>query len=263
MKINVHAGHNPDGKTACGAAGLIRESTEARKVKEELIRILRQSGHTVYDCTVSNGKNQTDILQKITAKCNAHKADLDISIHFNAGAGDPKGNGKTTGTEIYVYSKSSKSYPYAQRVQDAICQLGFKNRGVKINPSLYILRKTAAPAMLIECCFVDDKDDVKQYSFQTMAAAIAEGITGTQKHICPYKRPSKSVKPSSASHDIKWLQWQLNDKSQAGLEIDGSYGAKTQSALLRYWKQLGWNKDGKDNGLTAGQKTIASLSNES
>ena len=35
MKINVHAGHNPDGKIACGAVGLIRESTEARKVKKE------------------------------------------------------------------------------------------------------------------------------------------------------------------------------------------------------------------------------------
>ena len=27
MKINVHAGHNPDGKIACGAVGLIKEST--------------------------------------------------------------------------------------------------------------------------------------------------------------------------------------------------------------------------------------------
>ncbi len=27
MKINVHAGHNPDGKIACGAVGLKKEST--------------------------------------------------------------------------------------------------------------------------------------------------------------------------------------------------------------------------------------------
>lgn len=33
MKINVHAGHNPDGKVSCGAIGLIKESTEAKKVK--------------------------------------------------------------------------------------------------------------------------------------------------------------------------------------------------------------------------------------
>ena len=31
MRINIHAGHNPDGKIACGAVGLIRESTEAKR----------------------------------------------------------------------------------------------------------------------------------------------------------------------------------------------------------------------------------------
>ena len=38
MKINVHAGHNPDGKIGCGAIGLLKESTEARNVKNEVIR---------------------------------------------------------------------------------------------------------------------------------------------------------------------------------------------------------------------------------
>ena len=61
MNINIHAGHNPDGRTACGAIGLLRESTEARRVKDEVIRQLRQLGHTVHDCTCENGKNQTDV----------------------------------------------------------------------------------------------------------------------------------------------------------------------------------------------------------
>lgn len=33
MVINVHAGHNPHGKVACGAVGLISESLENRRVK--------------------------------------------------------------------------------------------------------------------------------------------------------------------------------------------------------------------------------------
>lgn len=49
MIINVHAGHNPDGKTACGAVGLIKESTEARAVKDALISLLKGQGHTVYE----------------------------------------------------------------------------------------------------------------------------------------------------------------------------------------------------------------------
>ena len=34
---NVHAGHNPAGKIACGASGLLDESRENRLVKGELI----------------------------------------------------------------------------------------------------------------------------------------------------------------------------------------------------------------------------------
>ena len=103
MRINVHAGHNPAGKVACGAVGIINESTEARRVKDEVISQLRELGHTVYDCTVDNGTGQSDVLKKIVAKCNAHAVDLDVSIHFNAGAGDQKGNGKTTGLSASVF----------------------------------------------------------------------------------------------------------------------------------------------------------------
>lgn len=178
MIINVHAGHNPDGKVACGAVGLIKESTEARKVKDEVIRQLRQLGHTVYDCTCENGTSQSDVLKKIVSKCNAHATDLDISIHFNAGANDKKGNGITTGTEVFVYSPASAAKYYAEKVCQAIANLGFRNRGVKYSAGLYVLKKTKAPAMLIECCFVDDADDVGLYSVHSMASAIVRGITG-------------------------------------------------------------------------------------
>ena len=109
MRINVHAGHNPAGMTACGAVGLINESTENRKVKNEVIRLLKMRNDTVYDCTVDNGRNQTDVLRKIVEKCNAHEVDLDISIHFNSAANDSNGDGKTTGTEVYVYSAASSA----------------------------------------------------------------------------------------------------------------------------------------------------------
>ena len=177
MRINVHAGHNPDGMVACGAIGLIRESTEARAVKDRVIAQLAAMGHTVCDCTCNNGTSQNDILQKIVAACNAQEADLDISIHFNAGA-QTEADGHTTGTEVYVYSASSAAATYAQQVVDNIATLGFRNRGVKERTSLYVLRHTKAPAMLIECCFVDDPEDVALYNADRMAAAIVAGITG-------------------------------------------------------------------------------------
>ena len=178
MYINVHAGHNPAGMTASGASGLIEESTENRKVKNEVIRQLRELGNTVYDCTVDNGKGQMDVLKKIVEKCNAHEADLDVSIHFNSAANDMSGDGRTTGTEVYVYSASSSAVLPAERVCSEIAALGYRNRGVKYSRDLYILKNTKAPAMLIECCFVDDRDDVRLYSPEKMASAIVRGIAG-------------------------------------------------------------------------------------
>jgi len=184
MVFNIHAGHNPDGMVACGAIGFIKESTENRNVKNEVIRMLRGMGHTAYDCTVDNGTSKSNVLKNIVAKCNAHTVDLDVSIHFNAGAKDGAGNGKTTGTEVFIYKDNNKAEPYAKRVVGAIGDLGFKIRDdaikddVKTASYLYVLKNTKAPAMLIECCFVDDKDDVALYDFRSMARAIVYGLTG-------------------------------------------------------------------------------------
>ena len=180
MIFNVHAGHNPDGKVACGAVGFIKESTEARRVKDEVITLLRRQGHIVYDTTCNDGVNQSNVLNKIINECNKHKVDLDISIHFNAGAADVKGNGKTTGVEAYVYSLGGAAENYAKNTCKAIEKLGFKNRGVKQKMNLSVLRKTKSTAMLIECCFVDDKDDAELYDSKKMAEAIVYGITGVE-----------------------------------------------------------------------------------
>ena len=36
--ISIHAGHNPAGKTACGAVGLLDESKENRLIVAEVIK---------------------------------------------------------------------------------------------------------------------------------------------------------------------------------------------------------------------------------
>lgn len=213
MRINVHAGHNPDGKKACGAVGLIKESTENRNVKNEVISQLKTLGHTVYDCTVDDGTSASNVLTKIVEKCNKNEVDLDVSIHFNAGASDGSGNGKTTGTEVLIYNSTSKSKSYAEKVVKAISELGYKNRGVKVRSDLYVLRKTSAPAMLIECCFVDDKDDVALYNYKTMASAIVKGITGQTVQSTPVNS-STSVNETPFTVRVKITN--LNIRTGAG-----------------------------------------------
>lgn len=209
MIINVHAGHNPDGKTACGAIGLIGESTEARKVKDNVISLLKKQGHTVYDCTVSDGISQGDVLSKIVKKCNAHKADLDLSIHFNSGRSDYTGDGSVGGTEVWIYNSASKAKEVAERICTNIAALGFRNRGVKTNSNLYVLRKTTAPALLVECCFVDDADDIRLYHADTMSAAIANAITDTVSNNTPSTPKIFRVKVTDGA---------LNIRSGAGIQ---------------------------------------------
>ena len=206
MKINVHAGHNPDGKVACGAVGLIKESTEARAVKDKVIKYLRNEKHTVYDCTVNNGTSANDVLEKIVKKCNGNDVSLDVSIHLNSGRSDKKGDGKTGGVEVLVYSKDSKSYNTAVRVADRVSKaLGITNRGVKVRPNLYVLKQTDAPAMLVECCFVDDKDDVKKWNTDKCAKAIVEGILNksiTTKKTTTTKSKDYKVKVTSNTLNV-------------------------------------------------------------
>ena len=220
MKIAIHAGHNPDGKIACGAVGLIRESTESRKVKDKVIEMLRAQGHTVYDCTVDNGTSQSDVLKKIVAKCNAHTVDLDISIHFNSG-GILTRDGKTTGTEVFVYNSNSKAKATAQNIVNSIASLGYKNRGVKYSTSLYFLKHTKNPALLIECCFVTDPEDIDLYNADKMAQAIVKGITGVKPSIpstSTPSAPSTSNTPTSIKEfKVKVKVSSLNIRAGAGI----------------------------------------------
>lgn len=189
MIINVHAGHAATGCGASGAVGLIKESDEARKVKDRVITNLRNLGHTVYDCTVNSG-TQNEVLNGIVKKCNSHTVDLDVSIHFNAGANRPVNDGITTGVEVLIYSENGGAKKYANNILNAISNLGFRNRGVKCRPDLYVLKATKAPALLIECCFVDDKDDTDRYNPDAMANAITTGITGST--VVTQKQPSNA-----------------------------------------------------------------------
>ena len=221
MKIAIHAGHNPDGKIACGAVGLIRESTESRKVKDKVIEMLRAQGHTVYDCTVDNGTSQSDVLKKIVAKCNAHTVDLDISIHFNSG-GILTRDGKTTGTEVFVYNSNSKAKATAQNIVNSIASLGYKNRGVKYSTSLYFLKHTKNPALLIECCFVTDPEDVDLYNADKMAQAIVKGITGVKPSIPSTSTPSapstSNTLTSTKEFKVKIKASSLNIRAGAGIK---------------------------------------------
>jgi len=182
--VTVHGGHNPSGKIACGASDFLDESREDRYITKKVIKLLKKNGIKAVNCTVNNGRNQTDVLQKICAKCNAVKdADLHISIHFNRGRYDRTGDGRTGGTEVWLTDDASDKGDIAKRICRQMEKLGFTNRGVKINRGLYFLNHTKAPAILVEVCFVDDKDDAVLYrkNKDKVAKAIVKAMLNHNK----------------------------------------------------------------------------------
>ena len=231
MNFNVHGGHSLKCR---GASGLLDEVNEDRAVKNKVIELLRNEGHTVYDCTDDNGKDQNSNLKAIVNKCNAHSVDLDISIHLNAGGG--------TGTEVYIYSDNSKAKDEAARIADNISNtLGIRNRGVKVSNKLYVLRKTKAPSLLVECCFVDNAVDKVKWNADKCAKAIVEGILNTTvNNVTHTEAPKPTPVPAPNNNTTKlnydgWvakLQTELNNQFHKGLNVDGLRGSKTLDACV-------------------------------
>lgn len=183
MVYNIHGGHNPSGKIACGASDLLDESKEDRKIAKAIIKYLKKAGATTYNCSVSNGRSQADVLKKICAKCNKHSVNFDGSVHLNSGRNDHKGDKKLGGFEVWATAFTGVKKVVAERAVRNMKQLGFTPHGdpYKTTSSLYYLNHTKAKAVLFEICFVDDKDDYLLYKTvgaDAIGKAIASAIVG-------------------------------------------------------------------------------------
>lgn len=220
---NVHGGHN---FIVPGAKGILDETAEDRKVTARVISALRAAGHTVYDCTDDSGRTQGQNLANIVAKCNAHPVDLNISNHLNAGGG--------TGVEVWCYNEKTKD------IAAAICAsvsttLGIPNRGVKYSKNLYVLRKTAGSAILVECCFVDNQNDASHWNADKCGDAIASAIAGktvagtTSAGSAPAPTPTPA--PSGPSYRTGTVYTLLADHLRVRTGPGTGYATKSRKQL--------------------------------
>lgn len=177
MKIGIDMGHTLSGEGTGSQGCGYKEQNLTRELGKIVIEMLKKEGHTIYDCTVDKSSNNAQQLIDRVNKANKQPLDLFVSIHFNACVNDVNGDGRTTGTEVLLHSMSSKAKPYAERIVKKIANVGLKNRGVKTH-NAYVLKHTKAPALLIETCFIDDRDDMNVYlkNPRKVAKAIVEGI---------------------------------------------------------------------------------------
>ncbi|MFV3099556.1 N-acetylmuramoyl-L-alanine amidase, partial [Clostridium botulinum] len=186
MKIGIDCGHTLSGNDY-GAVGIKAESNLTREVGIKVIAKLQALGHTVVKCYKDSCSSLNDSLSYRTNTANNNNVDLYVSIHFNCF------NSSAYGTEVFTYG--GKELQQARAVLNNICSLGYTNRGLKDGSNLYVLRHTKAKAMLIECCFCDNAEDMSRYNAESMANAIVKGLVGK----------TTVATPSKPSTDNSWI----------------------------------------------------------
>ena len=149
MKICINFGHALNG-VGTGAVGIKKESIENRNTGNEVVSLLKKN--STHEILVADFEGENNYVKAVNF-ANSNKVDLFVSIHFNSEANDLNGNGKTTGTEVLIGHLGSSALDEAKRIVNNISKLGFKNRGIKERPELYVLKHTKMAACLIECCF--------------------------------------------------------------------------------------------------------------
>jgi N-acetylmuramoyl-L-alanine amidase len=149
------------------------EVDEAIRVMDSVAQHLRNKKIDVKTFTDTVSTSQDENLRRITDWHNSIPCALACSIHFNA----YQVTDKPMGTECLWVTQED----LAEEVSSAIADAGdFIDRGPKKRSDLYFLNNTAAPAILIETCFVDSKSDAALYhqNFDIICRAIAATITG-------------------------------------------------------------------------------------
>jgi N-acetylmuramoyl-L-alanine amidase len=130
---------------------------------------------------MSRYKDEEDTLNEEIKECNAFKPDLAIDIHNNAGGGD--------GVEVFYHYKGGASKTLADNVLSEIVKIGQNSRGAKTKTGsdgrdyYGFIRETTAPAVIVECAFVDNAKDMQiidtEAERKVMGVAIAKGILET------------------------------------------------------------------------------------
>lgn len=189
QKIAIRGGHNFQ---ATGAVGIVNEVVEDRKLLASAIKYLKIDGKEVLDVTPGNCDQYADLAYGVN-KANAWGAEAFISIHLNKAYNSYAGK---IGTETCIYATGGNGEVIGKRIVDNIASLGFINRGVKVRPELYELRKTNMSAVIVEAFFCEAVGDVSTYNavgYDAIGKKIAEGIVGHEIKIPEPVKPSTPV----------------------------------------------------------------------
>ena len=179
IKIFIDQGHNPVNPNAGAEGNGLREQNITYNVGVILADLLRQNGN--FEVRLSRNtpteqlgtSNSSSLAARVNA-ANSWGADYFISLHTNASS-----NSSASGTEAYAYSVNSQGFALGEDIVAELSLItGLRNRGVFARPSLYVLRKTYMPAVLVEMGFITNPGDAALMSGEPdlFALGIYNGI---------------------------------------------------------------------------------------
>lgn len=178
MKIFIDQGHNPVNPNAGAEGNGLREQDITYTIGVLLAEELNAAGIETRlsrpTPTTQLGTSNATSLAARTRAANEWGADYFISLHTNASEIQ-----NASGSEALVYSLGTEASALAGNILTQLnLSTGLPNRGVKQRPSLYVLRRTRMPAVLVEMGFITNPYDASLMSNQPelFAEGIADGI---------------------------------------------------------------------------------------
>ena len=180
IKIYLDQGHNPRGFNTGAEGNGFFEQDITYDIGIRLSRLLEQNPNFAVRLsrptpdTVLGTSNSSSLVSRVR-EANLWGADVFISLHTNA-----SDNSRATGSEALVYSYTSTvANGLAEDILEELTRLtGLRNRGVIERPGLYVLRRTAMPAVLVEMGFITNPGDAELMvgSPELFARGIYRGI---------------------------------------------------------------------------------------
>lgn len=175
IKIFVDQGHNPQNPNAGAEGHGVREQDITYDIGVRLAALLNNDPN--FEARLSRntpeeilGSNNATSLQTRVFDANAWGADFFISLHCNS-SNIPT----ASGSEAYVYSFDSPGYDMGRDILEGLnYNTGLANRGVFERPSLYVLRATDMPAVLVEMGYISNAHDA--YLMSNDPDSFAMGI---------------------------------------------------------------------------------------
>lgn len=162
IKIFIDQGHNPVNPNAGAEGNGYREQDLVYEIGKSLEALLNANPN--FEARTSRndpdeilGTSTATSLAARTNAANSWGADYFISIHANA-----SDLPDASGSEAFVYSASSPAYALAENILVGLSEAtGLQNRGIFSRPTLYVLRKTVMPALLLEVGFITNSGDAQ------------------------------------------------------------------------------------------------------